>query len=97
MKEKFRPYEPGQAYLFPPSPKDWLPEGHLAYFMSETVDELDLRDLSEAYASDERGEKAYHPEMMLKVLRCRAKSRGREEGVRQASGSRCFKAQAQVR
>lgn len=39
-------------------------EGHLAYFISETADELDLRDLSEAYASDERGEK----EMMLKVL-----------------------------
>lgn len=57
MKEKFRPYEPDEAYLFPPSPKEWLPEGHLAYFISETVDELDMSEFIDEYSSDERGEK----------------------------------------
>lgn len=31
-----------QGLLFPPSPRDWLPEGHLAWFISDTVDQLDL-------------------------------------------------------
>jgi hypothetical protein len=42
MGQIFEPYEPDQALLFPPSPRDWLPDGHLAYFISETVEQLDL-------------------------------------------------------
>ena len=68
MKDKFRPYEPNQQYLFPPNPQEWLPEGHLAYFISETLDELDISDFTDEYSSDERGEKGYHPAMMLKLL-----------------------------
>ena len=42
MGQIFEPYEPDQAHLFPASPKDWLPDGHLAFFVSDTVDELDV-------------------------------------------------------
>ncbi|HVS00025.1 MAG TPA: IS5/IS1182 family transposase, partial [Thermoanaerobaculia bacterium] len=42
MPTTFRRYVPEQSLLLPPSPRDWLPEGHLAYFLSDTVDALDL-------------------------------------------------------
>jgi transposase len=64
----FRPYEPDQTVLFPVSPRDWLPENHLAFFVAETVDQLDLRDLLGAYRPEGKGELPYHPAMMLKVL-----------------------------
>lgn len=70
MGQIFEPYEPDQPHLFPPSPRDWLPEGHLAYFISETVDELDLTAFMAKYSDreDGRGSLAYHPRMLLKVL-----------------------------
>ena len=64
---KFRPYAPDQSYLLPPSPKDWLPAGHLAFFISDTVDQLDLTGFLKGYSPDIRGEKGYHPAMLLKV------------------------------
>ena len=70
MGQTFEPYEPHQSLLLPPSLDDWLPEDHLARFVSETVDELDLRAFFEKYRQrgDGRGRLAYHPAMMLKVL-----------------------------
>jgi transposase/IS5 family transposase len=70
MGQIFEPYEPDQAHLFPASPKDWLPEGHLAFFVSDTVDELDIEPFVVKYAAreDGRGSLAYHPRMLLKVL-----------------------------
>jgi transposase len=65
MKE-FRAYEPGQGYLLPPSPKDWLPEGHLAHFIDQLVDQLDLGAIYASY-EEERGQPPYHPRMMVKV------------------------------
>ena len=53
-------------YLLPPSLQDWLPEGHLARFVVEIVEKLDLRALKEVYAG--RGSQAYHPEMLLALL-----------------------------
>jgi transposase len=48
---------------------DWLDEGHLAYFISDTVDALDLSELFDHYKHEtERGQPAYHPAMMLKLL-----------------------------
>jgi hypothetical protein len=43
MAISYRPYEPQQEMLLPASLQDWLPKGHLAYFISDTVDALDLR------------------------------------------------------
>ena len=42
MGTTFRPYSPDQELLLPPSLNEWLPEGHLAYFVSDVVEELDL-------------------------------------------------------
>jgi len=70
MGQIFEPYDPDQASLFPPSPADWLPEGHLAYFVAETVEELDLSAFLAKFSDrdDGRGSLAYHPRMLLKVL-----------------------------
>jgi len=53
-------------YLFPPSMQDWLPEDHLARFVSEVVDQLDLSELTRQYAG--RGSQAYHPAVLLSLL-----------------------------
>lgn len=53
-------------YLFPPSVSDWLPEDHLARFVVEVVDQLDLSELSRQYAG--RGSKAHHPGLLLSLL-----------------------------
>ena len=70
MGQQFESYEPEQSLLFPPSLDDWLPEEHLARFVSETVDELNLKPFYEKFRQreDGRGRIAYHPRMMLKVL-----------------------------
>jgi len=43
MGKGYRSYEPDQDYLLPPSLRDWLPENHLAYFVSDVIDNVDLR------------------------------------------------------
>lgn len=63
----FRPYEPDQMVLLPPSLSDWVPENHLARFVSDLVDTLDLSAIEETY-TEERGYPPYHPCMMVKVL-----------------------------
>jgi len=69
MSKCFRAYQPEQALLLPPSLEDWLPEGHLARFLSEVMGELDLRPIYQSYEEkDGRGQAAYEPLMMLKVL-----------------------------
>ena len=55
MGQIFEPYEPDQAVLFPPSPRDWLPEGHLVYFVSETVEQLELSTFYAKYELREDG------------------------------------------
>src|SRR5579862_9181324 len=68
MSKTYKPYQPEQDLLMPPSLRDWLPEKHLAYFVSEVVDELDLSGIYAAYEKDERGQPPYDPRMMTKVL-----------------------------
>ena len=68
MPTTFRPYQPDQSWLLPPSPQDWLSEGHLAFFISETVDSLDLSVLYERYEGDGRRNQPFDPRMMVKVL-----------------------------
>jgi transposase len=65
----YRPYSPEQAFLLPPSPREWLPDGHLAYYVLDLVDELDLREIERALQSKEaRGERPYSPRMMTALL-----------------------------
>src|SRR5205807_10267793 len=68
MAKTYRPYLPDQDFLLPPSPQDWLPEDHLAYFVSDVVDQLDLSAIESGYEEEERGQPPYHPRMMTKVL-----------------------------
>jgi transposase len=63
---RFRPVDRKTAYLLPPSVEDWLPEGHLARFIVESLEQLNLTELTRAYAG--RGSAAYHPEVMLGLL-----------------------------
>jgi transposase len=68
MSNIFHKYEPDQVLLFPPSPRDWLPEDHLVWFISDAVDELDIGPLLARYRPSGKGNLAYHPRMMLKLL-----------------------------
>ena len=67
--KQYRPWSPRQGLLLPPSPLDWLPEGHLAYFILELVAELDLGEIERAIqAKDSRGTRPYSPGMMVSLL-----------------------------
>ncbi|HEB51830.1 MAG TPA: IS1182 family transposase [bacterium] len=68
MGDLFAPYEPNQQFLLPPSLRDWLPEDHLCYFISDTVDQLDIRPIVKKYRKGGSGNVAYHPRLMLKLL-----------------------------
>ncbi len=59
MAKTFRPYEPDQLLLLPPSLADWVPEDHLARFVSDVVDSLDLTAIEATY-DQERGYPPYH-------------------------------------
>jgi len=67
MSKTFRSYDPEQAFLMPASLHDWLPKGHLAHFISDVVDHLDLGLIMNRYEG-EKGYPPYHPAMMVKVL-----------------------------
>jgi transposase len=68
MAKTYRPYSPDQMFLLPPSLRDWLPENHLVYFVSDVVDQLDLSAIESIYEKDDRGQPPYHPRMMTKIL-----------------------------
>jgi transposase len=68
VSKTFRPYEPEQIFLMPASMRDWLHADHLAYFISDVADQLDLSAITERYKYEERGYPPYHPMMMVKVL-----------------------------
>ena len=68
MPREFRRYEPDQSLLLPPSLRDWLPEDHLAFFLSDAIDALDLSAFHARYGDEGPGCQAFDPRMMLKVL-----------------------------
>jgi transposase len=64
----FRRFDPDQILLMPPSLNDWLPEGHLARFVAELVDEvLDLSAIHASY-TEVRGFPPYDPRLMVRLL-----------------------------
>ena len=67
MSKTFRPYDPDQQLLLPAALQEWLPPDHLAYFISDIVDQLDLSEITGRY-EEQRGGPPYHPQMMVKVL-----------------------------
>ena len=69
MGKSFRSDDLNQSLLLPPSLHDWLPENHLARFLVDVVETLDLSAIHASYAAgDGRGQSAYAPAMMVRVL-----------------------------
>ena len=68
MAKTYRPYVPEQDLLLPPSLREWLPEDHLAFFVSDLIDQLDLSAITTVYEDEDRGYPPYHPVMLTKVL-----------------------------
>jgi transposase len=68
MAKSYRPYLPDQDFLLPPSLREWLPENHLVYFVSDVIDNLNLAAMDAVYGDEQRGQPPYDPRMMTKVL-----------------------------
>lgn len=68
MPTSYLPYEPDQDLLLPHSLREWLPEDHLAHYISDTVDALDLRAFYARYEDGGPRNQPFHPLMMVKVL-----------------------------
>jgi transposase len=68
MSKTYREWSPDQAYMFPPSPRDWLAEDDLVYFIVETVATLDLSPIFAHYERELRGQPPFHPRMMVALL-----------------------------
>lgn len=63
---RFHSIDRDSAYLFPPSVQDWLPDTHLARYIANVIESLDLSDIERAYAG--RGSDAYHPASLMSLL-----------------------------
>lgn len=68
MSKTYRPWNPDQDWLLPPSPREWLPEGDLVYFMLDVVKALDLSAITRRYEAEDRGFPPYHPRLMVTLL-----------------------------
>ena len=68
MSTSYIPYQPDQQYLLPCALQEWLPQAHLAYFISDTVDSLNLSAFHVRYAGGGSRNQPFHPAMMVKVL-----------------------------
>jgi transposase len=68
MGYNFRDYKPNQLLLLPPNLDAWLPQTHLARFISDVVDALDLKPFLRRFRDNGQGGAAFHPAMMLKIV-----------------------------
>jgi transposase len=68
MAYNFLACDRDQAFLLPPDLRDWLPADHLAWFVRDVIDQLDLQPFLKAYRADGHGRAAYQPRMLLAVL-----------------------------
>jgi transposase len=68
MPTSYRPYEPDQVMLLPAAPQDGLAAGHLAHFINDTVDALELKAFYARYEGGGSRNQPLHPAMMVKVL-----------------------------
>jgi transposase len=67
--KQYRSWRPAQSYLLPPSPSEWLPRGHLVFFVLDVVEQLDLSEIERRLQSkDPRGTSPYHPRLMTGLL-----------------------------
>jgi transposase len=68
MPQNFLECDREQPFLMPPDPRDWLPEGHLAWFVLASVEQMDLSAFFAAYRCDGWGRAAFEPSMMVSLL-----------------------------
>jgi len=68
MPKGYRTYRPEQDMLLPASLRQWLPDSHLVYFVSDVVDQLDLSAIHAVYEQEQRGQPPYDPRLMTKLL-----------------------------
>ena len=66
MAKVFRPYQPDQILMLPPSLQEWLPADHEVYFVADLTEALDLTEIYGAY-QEERGYPPYHPLLMVRL------------------------------
>ena len=66
--QRFREYNPDQDFLLPPSLREWVRPDHLASFISDVVDQLDLSEIINYYDNSRGGQAPFHPVMMTKLL-----------------------------
>jgi transposase len=64
----YRPYEPDQMFLMPPSLQEWLSPDHMVYFIREILDTIDLTPIVSVYEEEDRGYPPYNPKMMTGIL-----------------------------
>src|SRR5215207_708821 len=68
MGQNFVACDRGQTFLMPPDVREWLPDGHLAWFVVDTVAQLELGAFYGAYRQDGHGRAAFDPAMMVALL-----------------------------
>ena len=68
MTASYIAYHPEQQQLLPSALQDWLPQGHLAYFINDTVDSLNLSSFHARYGVGGPRNQPFHPAMMVKVM-----------------------------
>jgi transposase len=68
MSKTYRPWNPDQSWLLPPSPRDWLPDNDLVFFVLDVVKDLDISAILRKYEGEKRGYPPYHPRMMTTLL-----------------------------
>src|SRR5919107_183767 len=68
MGQRFVACDREQSFLMPPDVREWLPESHLAWFVIDAVEEMDLAAFYAAYRADGHGRAAYEPAMMVALL-----------------------------
>jgi len=56
MTRKFREWTPDQNHLFPASPRDWLPQNHLVYFLLDVCEQIDVSPIIDDYDSEKGGQ-----------------------------------------
>jgi transposase len=68
MAFSYLPVDRDQAFLLPPDMRDWLPPGHLVWFVLDVVERVDTSALHERHPRDGVGRRAYDPDMLLALL-----------------------------
>ena len=74
MGQRFVACDREQSFLMPPDVREWLPPRHLAWFVIDAVDEMDLDAFYAAYRVDGRSRPPYDPAMMVACCSTRTRA-----------------------